>query len=154
MRTQDEIVAKIKAEENDFFGHKRADWLAHLPFSAAKEFLKPEATEEGWKFDAPTEEKIRASILGYLPFAWDKANGCRGLSASRSIEHFCAWFWLLGDDEFSDYLDAGDDYQFYGKPQLVKISEKVGFDWRQHDDGRWANNESEQGITAEQALAA
>lgn len=82
-----------------------------------------------------------------MEFAWGKANGCRGLSAGRSLEHMQAWVWLMGDDDFWSELDASIEhaYQYYGKPQLVLICNHYGLDWSQWDDGIWRNFEDSAG---------
>jgi hypothetical protein len=134
MKSQDEIVEKIKSEKDDFFGAKRGDWIDFLDFEHAKEFLKPEVTAEEWKPKENTPEGIKACIINYLPFAWDKANGCRGISANRSINHMEAYLWLLGDEEFTEKFNH-IEYQYYGKDALIAVSEYVGFDWRAVDDG-------------------
>ena len=67
-----------------------------------------------------------------MEFAWDKANNCRGISASRSIDHYSVWIWLLGDE---DKLSDIRDYEYYGKPQLVEICELYGWDHSKWDDG-------------------
>jgi hypothetical protein len=71
-----------------------------------------------------------------MDFAWDKANNGRGISANRSIAHYQAWLWLLGV-EWCDTLM--DDYEFYGKPQLIRICEYLGLDPKQWDDGERVN---------------
>lgn len=145
MRTQEEIVAKIKGttQEEDFFGHKRGDWIAFLTFDNAKEFLKQDALEEAekeWGAVPDTDEDVLNRIREYLEFAWDKANNLRGLSASRSIEHMEAWIWLLGNEELAKQFDEVE-YEHYGKEKLIVISEYVGFNWKEHDDGVRTNGE-------------
>lgn len=151
MRTQDEIVIEIRNQPFSLFGTVIDALASVLDFEHVKEFLKDDAKESDWtQATERTKEALLAEVCDYLPFAWDKANGCRGLSAGRSLEHFWAWFWLMGDDELCATLE---DYTHYGKPQLVVISEKVGFDWRAHDDNRWVNCESEdEGLTADVVL--
>lgn len=142
-RTDQEILARIdEVKPTDFFGHQLNDLIPALSFEAAKPFLKDEYIKEG-----PEEwDKGRAEIAinpgdkirDYLAFAWDKANNCRGLSAARSIEHFMSWTWLDGKDEITQFIE---EYNLYGKPQLVVLSELYGFDWQSHDDGEWKNGE-------------
>lgn len=153
MRTQEEIVARINDQASeDFLGTQRSELLSRLDWSHAKEFLKPDLQEEKWGPLPLSREdhEVRRSALEYLEFAWGKANDCRGLSAQRSIDHYRAWFWLLGDEEMMAELGKG--HAMYGKPQLVKISEKLGVDWRKFDDGRWHYYEGDDGLTADAAL--
>lgn len=149
MKTEQEIIDRIrKIKDRDFFGFESIDLITRLPFSSAKEFLKPETVEADWKQAtmSPSEE-----IKSYLSFAWDKANNCRGLSASRSISHFTAWMFLDGKDEFLKYLEdeGGEYYEHYGKGLLVLVSTLYDVDWRKLDDGIWTNDEMSAGITAE-----
>lgn len=148
MKTQKEILAKIKEVRNDdFFGVKTTDLVFSLPYKVAKKFLNKETTEEEFNRDNHlTDEKVVKEIKKYLPFAWDKANNRRGLSAARSLEHFSIWLWLIGEDALAEEIQT---YEYYGKPQLVAISEKFKVNWKKLDDGSWGNNES-QNITAAQ----
>lgn len=156
MRSMDEIVVEIcrlNSGSEDFFGTRRNDLMEFLDFDHAKQFLKEEVTREKWsEICRPmTREAVIAMVRDYLSFAWDKANGCRGLSAMRSLDHFAAWFWLLGEEEFAKGFDG---YTHYGKPQLVAISEYegVGFPWREHDNGEWLNSEEESPVSAVDVL--
>lgn len=143
MRTQEEIVDHIKntSDSEDFFGVQRSDWIDFLDFDHVKEFLKEGVTKEDWDSDRKenTVKGIRSAILDYLPFAWEKANNCRGLSASRSIAHMSAFLWLLGEDELSKKFDE-TEYEHYGKEKLIVISEAIGFNWKEIDDGVRTNN--------------
>jgi hypothetical protein len=145
-RTPGDILARIDALASggeDYFGFQGSDLIEFLPFQDAERFLKPEVTEAEWNLKTPDEDTVKALILDYMPFAWGKANDCRGLSASRSIEHMKTWLWLLGDDLGEKLSDI---YQFYGKPCLRLICEKYRWDWRQWDDGCWRNSEDDDGI--------
>lgn len=160
MRTQEEIVRRIdqiregqaKGRE-DFFGVQVNDLVVFLDFEHARKFLNPSVTAETWNDDKSrrplTDEAAVAEIKDYMPFAWEKANGCRGLSASRSMDHMKAWTWLLGLS--FDF----DDYEYYGKPRLVEICERpmININWRKLDNGRWRNDELEEGISADEALS-
>lgn len=150
MRTEQEILARIEEiKERDWLGFERGDLISALSFDAAKPFLKPEATAEGWvRLDDPM-----VAIKEYMAFAWDKANNCRGLSAGRSMTHMLAWLWLAEENEFVSRMDL-EDYSHYGKPQLRAICEHFEIDWRQYDDGRWANSESDTGVPPESVPAA
>lgn len=147
-RTQKEILARIKEiEPKDFFGFQSNDLLGFLTFENVKPWLKEGATEDKWEQETDPVERIK----DYMPFAWDKANNCRGLSAGRSIEHMKAWVWLDGNTDLFKQLE--EDYEYYGKPHLVKVCEAYGIDWKPLDNDVWVNNEYENGITAEEALA-
>lgn len=151
-RTQEQIVARIKSiSDEDFFGWQTNDLLEFLDYEHAKAFIKDEVTAEKWAEVVAQRKTPQQLIVDYLPFAWGKANDCRGISAGRSLEHMKAWLWLAGEDELLSKIE--DDYQYYGKPHLVKISEHFALDWKALDNNCWVNDESEEGVTAEEALA-
>jgi hypothetical protein len=139
MRTEEEIVKKIKeVEPHDFMGFQRSDLIEFLSFEAAKPFIREEVTKDQWNFDVRKleRESILKTMLEYMPFAWDKANNCRGISASRSLDHYTVWIWMLEDEKnFGDLTE----YQYYGKDNLVKICEFYGWDHTQWDDGERVN---------------
>ena len=146
LRTQEEIIARIEwlADDfRDFAGAGRGDLVEFLTFENAQKFLKPEVTAEQWAdtFKEVTLENITLAIKDYMPFAWEKANDCRGLSAGRSINHMEAWIWLTADQELIDAFEAVQ-YQHYGKEKLIFVSEKFGIDWKALDDGVRTNTDS------------
>ena len=138
MRTDEEILARIeKVKHRDFIGTEVSDLIGALSFESAKQFLKEGITEDQWNdLKIDTKEKILAKMEEYMPFAWNKANNCRGLSAGRSMSHYMAWTWLIGDD-FGDLTR----YEYYGKDNLVKLCEHYGWDHTQLDDGIRSNTE-------------
>lgn len=73
-----------------------------------------------------TEKSVNKKIREYLPFAWKKANGERGISSERSIWKFKQWLWLLEDSEILAFASDNENYPFYGKPILAQIEEKYG----------------------------
>jgi len=147
MRTDDEIIAHIDAVSgSDFFGTQTGDLIVRLPFDKAKQFLKPEATSDGWEISPRDREAVLDEMKEYMDFAWGKANDCRGLSAGRSLDHMRAWLWLAGEDGFLGALRI-DDYSHYGKPQLRAICERYDWDWESLDNGEWVNVEG--GATTE-----
>ena len=139
MRTQNEIVNRIKnRENNDVFGFETGEYISFLDFEHAKPFLKDGVTISEWKPSENIRENILGIMLDYMPFAWEKAKDCRGISAVRSIMHYVAWLWLLDDDFTID-----EDYQYYGKDELRKICAHYGWDADQWDDKIRVNSESE-----------
>lgn len=142
VRTDAEIIAQIKAvASDDWMGTQTNGLVSYLTFSAAKnlKLLKPEATEDEWGEVTPRDsESVTAEILKYMPFAWDKANNCRGISAGRSLNHMKVWLWMLLNEEATEFLSG---YDCYGKPQLRAICEAFGWDWTQWDNQQWGDNE-------------
>lgn len=145
-RTQEEIIERIQwlAEEQfrDFFGAACGDLVEFLTYENAKPFLRADVTEESWSdvYKAATLENIKLAVADYMPFAWRKANNCRGLSAQRSIDHMKAWLWLTGDDKALDVLEAVQ-YEHYGKEKLIFVAEYFGLDWSGWDDGVRTNTD-------------
>lgn len=127
MRTSEEIIARIKAvADDDFFGTQFSDLVSQLDFADAKTLIapSPDFTEATWS-QTKREDPLE-SAKSYLDFAWDKALDHRGLSASRSIEHFRSWLWLAGRDDLVAVCEDESKYQPYGAPILAAISQALG----------------------------
>ena len=128
-RSQKEILQRIiERKENDFFGFEVQTYIPYLDFENAKQFLKDGVTEVDWKQNRDPKQEM----IGYMPFAWEKANGGRGISASRTISHYVAWLWLDGNDNLASSIE---DYEYYGKDELRSICEYLGLDPDEWDDG-------------------
>ena len=76
-------------------------------------------------------------MKSYMDFALGKAESHRGISTGRSLQHFEAWLWLLGDQDTLDYIQDDDNYANYGAPALKKICEVYNFSIPQED---WFEN--------------
>lgn len=128
MRTQKEIVDRIVAiKDSDFFGFEKGDLVVYLEFEAARPFIKDDMTAEKWAEVVKGSRKDPLQeIRDYLPFAFDKATGHRGLSASRSISHMRAWAWLSGDEKLLAIADDDAGYSNYGMPILIRAAEHLG----------------------------
>ena len=136
-RSQDEIVAEIeRIKEDDFFGFKIGDLIGFLDYEHAKQYLKPEITADKWEPLPSDRESILKIMKDYMAFAWEKANDERSISASRSLAHYTAWIWMIGDESrFGDL----EEYEHYGKDNLRLICDAYGWDADQWDDGRRVN---------------
>jgi hypothetical protein len=151
VKTEAEILARIEAvKKDDWLGTMLSDLVHYLPYNAAKPFLKEGITEEQWAKSISDVLPPIEAIKDYLPFAWDKANNQRGISAGRSIDHIRTWLWLAGygtlvDTEFKEY-------EYYGKRLLVIASIISGFDWKEHDDGDWSNGDDDSLLSIEERL--
>lgn len=145
MRTQDEIVTRIeKVKVNDLFNFEWTEYTPWLDWEHVQQFLVEDhgLKEEKWEVRENSKEEILKIMGAYMEFAWDKANNCRGLSAGRSMGHYIAWIWMLGDEEVSFFGDLGE-YEHYGKDNLVKICERYHWNHAQWDDGVRVNAEDE-----------
>lgn len=135
MRTDAEILNRAAAiKDRDWMGTEMGDLIIRLPFNLAKPYLNETAKEEEWTVWPRDRESMLKEMLEYMPFAWEKANNGRGLSAGRSMSHYAAWVWLAGDD-----LGDFHDYEYYGKDNLVMICDHYGWDHKQWDDGERSN---------------
>lgn len=153
MKTQEEIAARVAERfQDDLFGFEISEYLIFLEFARAKPYLKDDATAESWQHIPLSDEAVLSAMQGYMSFAWEKANTRRGISAWRSLKHYVAWLWLLGEDAFLAEHENFDNYTHYGKPQLVAICEHYGWDWTQWDDDRWIVEEREEGVSAATVL--
>lgn len=141
MRTQAEILNRLALIDSGKFMDPFGVWNGHLvmalPYEAALPFLTEGTTSEEFnKIRTVNDGAIIAEMLDYMPFAWGKANDFRGLSAARTMDRYGAWLWLLN-------IDLGEmrDYEFYGKPNLIRICDHFGWDASQWDDGVHTNHD-------------
>src|SRR5574343_77346 len=122
MKTIEQILNRIRELSNggDFFCAQRNELLDFLPWKEDKEFITEDATEAEWKFKEINRENVIERIKDYMDFAFDKAMYQRGISASRSLDHFRALLWILEEEKEIDW----GNYQNYGMPILKQIIEK------------------------------
>jgi hypothetical protein len=142
-RTQKEIVDRINDRKAaDIFGFEWGEYLGYLDYDHAKPFIKEGTTAEEWAAPpACTKEALVEVMRDYMEFAWGKANDMRGISANRSVEHYIAWLWLAGEDDFGAEVEQEyeDNYQHYGKEILIMICERYGWDYSKWDNGERTN---------------
>ena len=120
-RTTEEIKTRLEEMKKvDMFGFSLGDLMLYLPE------LLDEEDKKNAETTPPTEEKIIAEIVKYLPFAFDKALGHRGLSANRSVMHLANWAWFLRRDDLLAFADSSDNYRNYGVPILKKFAMEFG----------------------------
>ena len=127
MRTQDEILARLKERaDEDMFGFETDEYYTYLDWQHAKEFVADGVSESDWTDQSSehTRDHMIVVMKDYMPFAIEKAEGGRGISANRSIIHYIAWIWLACDDDFLAEVDKeyDDNYREYGLPILRKIA--------------------------------
>lgn len=131
MRTQEEVVERYEERKDaDMFGFETDEYLMRMDWERAQTYLVDDATSEDWPVpeDALERDKILERMKGYMKFARKKADNERGLSAKRSIAHYIAWIWLLGDDGFLAELEREyDGSEDYGKSTLRMIEAHCDF---------------------------
>lgn len=131
MRTQDEIVQRYKdRRKNDLLGFEAFEYIDALDWEHARQFLRPEMISEAEHKQQPfkTDADVRARMAEYIDFAYRKCFDQRAISAERSIMHYVAWIWLIGDDEFLAKVEA--EYkgsEDYGESTLNLIAEHYGY---------------------------
>lgn len=124
MRVREEILSRIKAREGtDLFGVEFTHYAYSLPYVDAQKLCKGELNEGDWK--TVTDSTIKVDMIDYIEFAFEKARRKRGISAERSMNHFAAWLWLLGEDELSLQMD---NYEDYGISNLKAVCAFLGVD--------------------------
>lgn len=125
-RSQDEIVARIRAAATDDWAGWRREVLATaLTFEAAEGWRKEDVTAEEWG-DPPTLESLTADTRSYYEFALEKIANHRGISAGRSVEKLTEYAWLLGRDDIVAAMDAAD-YPQYGAPKVKAFAQGLGW---------------------------
>ena len=130
MRTQEELVKRYEERKGeDQLGFETDEYFVRLDWEHAKPYLKNEATPDDWGSPVGLErESLLERMKGYMPFAHEKADNERGISAWRSVAHYQAWIWLLGDEEFLAVITREyDGSQDYGKSTLAMICDQYGF---------------------------
>lgn len=126
MKNVEAIKQKMKdIEADDFLGFTRGDLIDALPFDDAKEYLKEGVTKKQWENHSgrlKTDSNVIAAMRDYLKFAYEKAEGQRGISANRSINHYQAWSFLI-DDKLHKWINEAyaTNYNSYGIPILDHI---------------------------------
>lgn len=172
-----EIIERIKflaTDQSDLYGVERSRLLDALPWVEAEKWMNvghPWTPEKWTEHRVATPEKLHAALVDYLPHAWGKANQCNGISAQRSLSQFMGLLWLLGEEhdelresiepdrepqtvkiDGEDVVDMRPKTDYFGKLALVAVSEAFGFNWRDHDDGKWRTSLEGAPITAAEAL--
>lgn len=127
MLTQEQVLSAVKAgrgsealDGRDF--HRLVEFFPveqwELFGASLKEGCTP-APVRPW-----TEDEIKKHLAGDVEFAFEKALGKRGISASMMFSVLKMWMWVLEDDlqHFSE-----DSYAQYGLPLIKAVALKYGF---------------------------
>ncbi len=139
MRTQDEIVARFKERAaTDWLGFEVNEYLSAMDFEHANEFLKDDVTPDQFKTTFKTDDDVRRCMAQYIDFAWNKCNNERGISASRSLMHYVAWIWLVGDDDVYDRLELEmeKNHNDYGRSCLELLCQHYGWSNEARDEAK------------------
>lgn len=148
MKTIDEVRAELKRMDIEAEGR----FLPHFGTEVLRPYL-PEEYKPGLEGNAQplTEEAVKAEMLEYLKFGFEKAINHRGLSAGRTIEKLRTWLWILEDEELVAFLDDDRNYVNYGMPMLKRVAAKYNFpipdDAQGWDDGKPCHRDCDQGCS-------
>jgi hypothetical protein len=129
LRTQDEILERIKAKQQEFLCFEPEVLFEWLDYEHAKGLLKPEVTKDKWDSDRPAYKRANVLARAYdymAEYGWPKARDHRGISASRTVQKLTAWVWLAGEDELLDRMAAAP-YENYGAPILKLVADHFGW---------------------------
>jgi len=141
VRSQKEVEELYTKERDLALNKKNPLWwefrgkiiLSYCSFEFIKGIARSDISDADIKknLNELSREYILKEMKEYFDFAWEKATNARGISASRSIEHYKIWIWLLGDDEFLDWIIENEDdlYNPYGIRILEKIKERYAKEW-------------------------
>jgi len=121
LRTQEELLKYHKENNGLIYAMTDIDIICFMDFDIVKPFLKEGTTKNTWDNgrETYTLENVMKEMKDYLKFAFEKANGKRGLSAARSLQHYKNWFFLIGEDEMCKNINIGE-YN-YGLSKLEEI---------------------------------
>lgn len=135
MRTQEEIVSRIREKSQELLSFQPDVLYAYLDFENIQEFLKDghTLTKEEWNRGRLkyTKENVLEEAKVYMAeYGWTKCQDHRGISAGRTLDKMQAWAWLLGDDDVVEQIISLSEtnYAQYGAPVLAFICEHYGWE--------------------------
>ena len=127
MRTKADIVKWLDQHQDmlgfriEAVGHYVYEQLATEKFGMDRSKWPEELKDVK---DTPlTEDAVISEIRGYMEFAFDKALGHRGISASRSVEKVSAWLFVL-EDPLYEFAVTPSNYANYGVPVLKRVAKR------------------------------
>ena len=124
MLSQEQVITSIK-------GGRKAQAFDGRDFTRLAGFFpKPDleifgcSLKDGaaWEATAWTEEEVRSQLKHDVGFAFEKAYGKRGISASCMHAVVAMWMWVLEDESLRD----GEDFEDYGIDYLRRVAEAHG----------------------------
>ncbi len=136
MRSQDEIMQQLRDRKelgHDPMGNELMEYIYALDLEHVnKAFAEMRPDEEPLKEHNQlyaTDEKMLHVMQDYIDFAYNKIEQQRGLSAERSVLHYIAWLWLIGNDALYEKADAmyQKNYRDYGRPIIDMIADHYGW---------------------------
>jgi hypothetical protein len=129
MRSQLAIEKRAKKQ----FNHDNTgfEWTMYIPYLSYERAIRivPTLPRDEWQaeHDMVTSKPVLQQMREYMPFAKKKAAEGRNLSSQRSLRHYVAWFWLLGQEEMADSIEKYllHQYKDFGKEMLYFIEKAI-----------------------------
>lgn len=143
MPTEREVVAKIESlrgSKVDPTGVMAITMLRFLKYRWAKPWLQATVTKDEWdERRLPLRRPdIENQIRLLYPAAWRVANERERNKIALSMFSFEALLWLLGGEDRLFGMRLRQGFEFFSKPQLVLLDERLTLGgWEQYDDGEW-----------------
>lgn len=128
-RSQAQIEKRARQQvKNDNTGFEWTLYIDYLTYARARK-LVPTISKLEWQsgHDHVTGTTVIEQMRKYLPFAKQKIEEERNISAQRSLRHYVAWFWLIGEDDFSLKIEKYlmEEYADFGRPMLREVEQKL-----------------------------
>ncbi len=135
--TKEEVDARYKERAPvDMLGFEVDEYTPYMSIEGVRPLANEGVTDETLKETQLTLNRgeMVADMERYMEFAFEKANNQRGISASRSIQHYIAWTWLAGDYDLSTRINTvfENEYLEFGISILQGICEFYGWDWTRY----------------------
>lgn len=133
-RTQDEILARIPeaAQRDPLLSTEAVDLITALDRTHLYECEHVDNERVDANPEAGTEpvtpQQAHDEAVRYMPFALEKAEGGRGISAWRSLNHYAAWLWLCLEDADWEQFADWEDYEDYGLAHLATARRLLGME--------------------------
>jgi hypothetical protein len=127
-RTQDEIVARFREEQDDdVFGWMREVLLEAMTAESLQAALPAVSAADAADVTSDSgPDRIEGLARTYLTFAVGKIVNHRGISATRSVQKLAGYAWVLGRDDIVTAMEAAG-YAQYGAPKVKAFADGMGW---------------------------
>lgn len=74
------------------------------------------------------EQDIKETVMDFasrMIFAWDKAESCRGISASFNRDYLESYFKIFEREDLAEIITDDSLYDPYNAPAMIKVCEKL-----------------------------
>ena len=137
-RTPDEIVERLrhlleKRQDRDPWGMQCSVLRDCLPYDKAMEWQRKDQEISAAEWEEQQRIKNPEALLQELiPDMWNDANSNSLLSVRKKMGAARGLLFVIGrQDLVEEFQDQGaEDFDAYGKPYLVRLSNEFGVDWK------------------------